>query len=172
MKPRLIILSDLWGREKSDWVSAYVELLKDKFEVQYYDCCELSEIDKTICKEENLHSQFIKGGIDKAVENLLKAEKNQIDILAFSIGGIIAWKAALMGLNLRNLFAVSSTRLRYEHEIPKSVIKLYYGENDNTKPNEDWFKKHSIDCVFIKNNEHDFYREKEFALSICSEILK
>ena len=47
MKPKLIILSDLWGKEKSNWVSDYVELLKNKFEIQYYDCCDLGGIDKT-----------------------------------------------------------------------------------------------------------------------------
>jgi hypothetical protein len=172
MKPRLIILSDLWGKEKSEWVSDYVELLKDKFEIQYYDCCELGEIDKTNYIEEKLHSQFVNGGIEKAVANLLMTEKNQIDILAFSIGGTIAWKAALKGLNVRNLFAVSSTRLRYEDKIPNGAIKLYYGENDNNKPSNDWFEKHSIDFEIIKNKEHDFYTEKEFADSICAEMLK
>lgn len=172
MKPRLIILSDLWGKEKSDWVSAYVELLKDKFEIQYYDCCELGEIDKTVYTEENLHSQFVNGGIEKAVSNLLKAEKNQVDILAFSIGGTISCKAALKGLNVRSLFAVSSTRLRYENEIPNGEIKLYYGENDNNKPANNWFEKHSIDFEIIKNKEHDLYTKKEFSISICNEILK
>jgi hypothetical protein len=172
MKPRLIILSDLWGKEKSDWVSDYVELLKDNFEIQYYDCCELGEIDKTNYTEGNLHSQFVTGGIEKAVENLLKAEKNQVDILAFSVGGTIAWKAALEGLNVQNLFAVSSTRLRYENEIPNGGIKLYFGENDSNKPSENWFEKHSINFEIIKNKEHDFYTGKEFATLICSEILK
>lgn len=172
MKPRIIILSDLWGKEKSDWVSAYIELLKDNFEIQYYDCCELGEIDKTSYTEENLHSQFVNGGIQKAADNLLMTEKNQIDIIAFSIGGIIAWKAALKGLNVRNLFAASSTRLRYENEIPNGTIQLYYGENDSNKPSNDWFEKHSIDFEIIKNKEHDFYTEKESADSICIEILK
>lgn len=172
MKPRLIILSDLWGKEKSDWVSAYVELLKNKFEIQYYDCGKLGEIDKTNYTEESLHSQFVNGGIEKAVANLLKAEKNQIDILAFSIGGTIAWKSALRGLNVGKLFAVSSTRLRYEDKIPKGTIKLYYGENDSNKPANNWFEKHSIDFEIIKNKEHDFYTKKEFATSICKEILK
>ena len=172
MKPRLIILSDLWGKEKSDWVIGYVELLKDKFEIQYYDCCELGEIDKTNYVEENLHSQFINGGIEKAIANLLKIEKNQIDILAFSIGGTIAWKSALKGLNVRRLFAVSSTRLRYEDEIPRAAIKLYYGDNDNHKPNHNWFEKHSIDFEIIKNKNHDFYTEKECTTLICNEILK
>jgi dienelactone hydrolase len=172
MKPRLIILSDLWGKEKSGWVSAYIELLKDKFEIQYYDCCELGIIDKINYTEENLHSQFVNGGIEKAVQHLLKAEKNQINVLAFSIGGTIAWKAALQGLNIRSLFAVSSTRLRYEDEIPNGAIKLYYGENDSNVPNENWFQKHSIDFKIIKKKEHGFYTEKDFATSICKEVLK
>jgi pimeloyl-ACP methyl ester carboxylesterase len=172
MKPRLIILSDLWGKEKSGWVSAYIELLKDKFEIQYYDCCELGAIDKINYTEENLHSQFVNGGIEKAVEHLLKTEKNQIDVLAFSIGGTIAWKAALQGLNIRCLFAVSATRLRYENGIPNGAIKLYYGENDSNAPSENWFQKHSIDFKIIKKKEHDFYTEKDFATSICKEVLK
>jgi hypothetical protein len=172
MKPRLIILSDLWGKEKSKLVSDYIQLLNDKFEIQYYDCCELGEIDKTNYTEENLHRQFINGGIEKGVENLLKTEKNQVDILAFSIGGTIAWKAALKGLNVRSLFVVSSTRLRYEVKIPNGVIKLYYGENDSNKPSKDWFEKHSIDFEIIKNREHDFYTEKDCTTLICDEILK
>lgn len=172
MKPRLVILSDLWGKEKSDWALAYVELLKGKFEIQYYDCCELGGIDKTNYNEDNLHSQFINDGVDRAVENLLKAEKNQTDILAFSIGGTIAWKAALKRMNVRSLFAVSSTRLRYEVEIPNGAIKLYYGDNDSNKPKNNWFEKHAIDFEIIKNKEHDFYTEKECSALICNEILK
>jgi esterase/lipase len=172
MKPRLIILSDLWGKGKSKWVAGYVDLLNDKFEIQYYDCCDLGGIDKKNYTEENLHSQFVNDGIEKAVENLLKTEKNKIDVLAFSIGGTIAWKAALKGLNVRKLFAVSSTRLRYENEIPNGIIKLYYGENDSNTPSDDWFEKYSIDFEIIKNKEHSFYTEKDFATSICNEILK
>lgn len=171
MKPRLIILSDLWGKEKSDWVSDYVEQLKDKFEIQFYDCCELGAIDSTNYTEESLHIQFVNGGIEKVIENLLEAEKNQIDILAFSVGGTIAWKAALKGLDIRNLFAVSSTRLRFEEDIPNGVIKLYYGENDINKPSNNWFEKHSINFEIIKNKGHNFYTQKAFAISICNEFL-
>ena len=172
MKPRLIILSDLWGIEKSNWVSGYVELLKNEFEIQYYDCGELGGIDKSNYTEKNLHNQFINGGIEKGVENLLKREENQIDVLAFSIGGVIAWKAGLKGLNLRKLFVISSTRLRYEKEIPNGVIKLFYGENDNNKPNDNWLEKYSIDFEIIENKEHNFYTEKDCTVLICNEILK
>ncbi|MNE20864.1 hypothetical protein D3C80_1140070 [compost metagenome] len=172
MKPKLIILSDLWGKEKSNWVSDYVELLKDKFEIQYYDCCELGGIDKTDYTEENIHSQFVNGGIEKAVENLLKAEKNQINILAFSVGGTIAWKAALKGLNTNGFLAVSSTRLRYETKVPDCNIRLYFGERDSSKPDKDWFEKHAIDFEILKNKEHDFYTEKDCTTSICKAFLK
>ncbi|MFV8346045.1 alpha/beta hydrolase [Flavobacterium sp. ZB4P13] len=172
MKPRLIILSDLWGKENSDWISGYVELLNDKFDIEFYDCCELGNIDKTNYNEKNGHSQFVNGGIEKAVENLLKIEKYQIDVLAFSIGGTIAWKAALKGLNVRKLFAVSSTRLRYENEIPNGVIKLYYGGTDSNKPNDDLLKKWSVEFEILKNRDHSFYTEKDFIASICGEILK
>lgn len=170
MKPRLIILSDLWGKEKSGWISNYIELLKDKFDIEFYDCCELGNIDKTNYDGESLHSQFVNGGIEKAVENLLKIEKNQINVLAFSIGGTIAWKSALNGLNVRKLFAVSSTRLRYENEIPNAIVKLYYGENDTNRPNDALMKKWSVDFEILKNKEHRFYAEKDFIASICSEI--
>lgn len=172
MKPRLIILSDLWGKEKSEWISNYVELLNEKFEIQYYDCCELGEIDKTNYNEENLHSQFVGGGIERAVKNLLNTEKSQIAILAFSIGGTIAWKASLEGLDVCRLFTVSSTRLRFENTIPNGIIKLYYGENDRNKPSENWFEKHSLDFEIIKNKEHNFYIEKDCAIDICNKILK
>ena len=171
MKPRLIILSDLWGKEKSDWVSYYVEQLKDKFEIQFYDCCELGAIDKTNYTEASLHLQFVNGGIETGIENLLEAEKKQIDVLAFSIGGTIAWKAALRGLDVRNLVATSSTRLRYEEDIPSGVIKLYYGENDSNTPSSNWFAKHAINYKIIKNMGHNFYTQNEFVASICNEIL-
>lgn len=172
MKPRLIILSDLWGKEKSDWISYYVELLKDNFEIHYYDCCALGEIDKSDYTEENLHSQFVDGGIERALKNLLNTEKSQITILAFSIGGTIAWKAALKGLNVCQLFIVSSTRLRFENTIPNGIIKLYYGENDSNKPSYDWIEKHSLDFEIIKNKQHNFYTEKDCAINICNKILK
>ncbi len=172
MKPKLIILSDLWGKEKSDWISGYVELLTDKFEIHYYDCCELGNVSKVDYAEVVLHNQFVNSGIEKAVNNLLNIEKEKIDILAFSIGGTIAWKAILKGLNVEKLVAVSSTRLRYENEIPNCGVKLYFGEDDSNKPNEDWLKKRTVDFEILKNKDHNFYAEKDFIVSICNEILK
>ena len=45
MKSRLLILSDLWGNKRSDWVGFYLKLLEAEFDVCYYDCCELGDVD-------------------------------------------------------------------------------------------------------------------------------
>jgi hypothetical protein len=172
MKPRLIILSDLWGKEKSDWVSGYVDVLKHKFEIQYYDCCELGGIDKTIFTEASIHNQFVNGGIDRAVANLLELEKGAISILGFSVGGTIAWKSSLKGLNVYKLCCISSTRLRHENQIPSTVVKLFYGKNDTNRPSATWLESHTLDFEIIKNKDHNFYVDKENVALLCDRILK
>ncbi|NDP23027.1 MAG: alpha/beta hydrolase [Paludibacter sp.] len=172
MKPKLIILSDVWGKEKSNWILGYVEIIKDKFDIQYYDCCELGGIDKSIFTEQNLHNQFVNGGIEIAVENLLNKEKGEIKILAFSIGGTIAWKAALKGLKVSDLVAVSSTRLRNEIETPNCRIRLLFGENDVNKPSLDWLKKQDVSFEIYNDMKHEMYVEANLVKDICDEILK
>jgi len=158
MKKRLILLSDLWGKSISNWENSYIKKLNNRFEIQYYDCCKLGNIDTTTYEEKALHHQFINGGIDAAVNKLLVLENEKIDILAFSIGGTIAWKAALKGLVVGNLITLSATRLRYEIEKPICDLQLIYGENDIFKPNENWFKNMNISPVIIPNKTHDFYK--------------
>src|SRR5690606_412893 len=94
------------------------------------------------------------------------------NILAFSIGGTIAWKIGLKSDNLNTLVCVSSTRLRKETEKPKSLIKLYFGENDEYKPTEAWFKKMKPEYEILSNKEHQVYCETEFAKQLCEKILK
>lgn len=106
MKPRLLILSDLFGGKDPEWVKIYTDLLKSKFEIQYYDVVELANIDSDNFIESEIHNQFLNGGIDKAVQNLLQLETEKVIILGFSIGGTIAWNASLKGLNVTHLFAV------------------------------------------------------------------
>jgi hypothetical protein len=170
MKPRLIILSDLWGIQKSEWIKHYSESLNPYFEIKYYDCCQLGEVDKTDLSEKNLHSQFIRRGIKIAVEKLLDLETGNINILAFSIGGTIAWKAGLNGLNIKNLYAISSTRLRHETDKPNCYIKLFFGKKDNFKPNADWFEKMELKFEIIKNEGHQIYQNPDNILKVCEEI--
>jgi hypothetical protein len=170
-KPRLIILSDMWGREQSWWMDYYLVHLRTVFEIIYYDCCELGEIDITACSENQLHHQFINGGMQRAVSNLLQKEKGRVVVLAFSMGGVIAWKACLAGLDAESLFAVSATRLRYETEKPTTVIELFYGENDRYKPDNNWFLELNIERRVLAEMDHVLYQETDFATMLSERIV-
>lgn len=158
MKERLIILSDLWGKQKSEWVNTYIDMLSENYDIKFYDCCELGEINISDYREEKLHEAFINGGLERAVENLIRLEKKKVNILAFSIGGTIAWKYGLISEKIDSLICLSSTRLRKEIIKPKGEISLYFGEEDKFKPNEEWLKKMELNYEIIKNKEHEFYK--------------
>lgn len=165
---KLIVITDLWGKKKFDWFLNYQKNLKA--DLLIYDSCELGNIDKTIYEEANLHQQFVSGSIDIAVDKLLEKEKNEVNVLAFSIGGTIAWKAILKGLKVNNLFVVSATRLRYEIEKPNCKIYLFYGENDIYKPKLTWFEHLGILVKEIKNKGHEVYKEATFSNMLVSII--
>lgn len=169
---KLILLSDLWGIEKSHWLLQYKAILERYFEILYYDCRELGSITKDDLPIENIHSQFVNGGIDKAVKQLLQTEREAFAVLGFSLGGCIAWKACLLGLKVQHLFAISSTRLRYETAKPFAAIELLYGENDHFKPNSKWFQQIEIKENLFQNEEHDLYQKKEFAAYFCKRIIE
>lgn len=171
MKKRLIILSDLWGREKSEWLINYTQILKTHFDIKYYDCCELGKIDKSDYTERKLHEQFINGGIERAVKTLIEIEKEKINILAFSIGGAIAWKYGVKSNKIDSLICISSTRLRYETIKPKGKITLYFAHNDAYKPQKEWLDSMLLQYDILKDKEHSFYREREFAEELSKRII-
>lgn len=168
---KLIILSDLWGNLKSDWISNYASILENYFEITFYDCCELANINLSDYSEGKIHQQFINGGIDSAVNTLLKKEKENVYLLGFSVGGLIAWKAILKGLKAQSLTALSSTRLRYEVKRPECPINLIYAENDKYKPAEDWFIKSNLEMNIYKDMDHEFYRDKNVAIEVSKTII-
>ena len=169
---KIVLLSDLWGKENSEWINFYREILQDHFVVEFYDSGDLGNIDKTDYTEDKLHQQFVNGGIETAVKNLMIKENQPITILGFSVGGSIAWKAAMAGLQVDRLFAASATRIRYETEKPNTAITLYYGEKDPFKPSSDWNKKIEITPHIFANESHNLYMKKEIATVICSTIIK
>ena len=84
---RLIVLSDIWGTKKGLWITSYLGYLQQYFDITYYDCQQLANIDLKVYTEKNLHEAFINGGIDTAVAHLVKKEKEPCHYLAFSTGG-------------------------------------------------------------------------------------
>lgn len=167
---KIILLSDLWGKRNSNWISHYVAALENHFEVIFYDCCELAEIAVVDNSQEKIHQQFMNGGVGRAVSKLLQKEIACNHVLGFSIGGLIAWKAILEGLNVESLTTISSTRLRFEEVRPTCEINLYYAENDLFKPSLDWSLKHDLKMNIVDNESHDFYRNQNTASLVCDEI--
>lgn len=141
MKPRLLILSDMWGLVRCAWIKHYVELLSPAFSIQLYDSCVLGNVAAAGTDEAVLHAAFIHGGIDAAADTLLKLESGKVDVLAFSVGGTIAWEAALKGMHIGHLYAVSSTRLRLQAAKPHCTIRLYFGTDDPNRPQAFWLDK-------------------------------
>lgn len=168
-KPRLLLLSDLFGGNP-EWIQNYIETLEPKFDVRYYDVLKLAEID-SLKDEKEIHNQFLNGGIEKAVTNLLNSEKGNVAILGFSIGGTIAWRASLRGLKTTELIAVSSTRLRFETKSPNCKTKLYFGDQDLNAPKEQWFLMMKISNQIFENEDHKLYAKKKNIFLICNDFL-
>lgn len=168
-KPRLLLLSDLFGGNP-EWIQYCIEILEPKFDVQYYDVLKLAQINPSN-DEREIHNQFLSGGIEKAVNNLLNSEKGEVTVLGISIGGTIAWKACLEGLKATRLILVSSTRLRFETEIPNCEIKLYFGEKDLNKPDFKWFSDSKIIHCILKEENHQLYEKENNILLICNGFL-
>lgn len=168
----LLILSDLWGTQHSDWLVQYTLPLSNHYHIKYYDCRKLGNIPLNVLDEKSLHNLFINGGIAVAVENLLQLEKECDAVLGFSIGGTIAWKACLNGLKTNHLVAISSTRLRLETHKPLTEIELVYGKNDTFIPDEQWFETMKITKNSYPNGSHNLYKTDEVAHAICSKLIK
>ena len=88
-------------------------------------------------------------------------------------GGVILWKAALRGLQMEKLIAISSTRLRKETEKPNRPFSLFFGENDVFQPNKEWFNQMGIKGHFITEGDHEIYKNYSTVLEILTQsILK
>lgn len=171
MDKRLIIISDLWGCEKSSWLVHYTQVLQDKFCIDFYDSCELGGVDKSDYNQKSLHNQFVNGGIERAVDTLAQLETHAVNVLAFSVGGIIAWKYGLRTGNIQSLICISSTRLRKETKRPKGKIKLYFGAKDEFVPEWKWLDAMDLDYEILDNKKHQVYTEPDFASKITKQLI-
>lgn len=167
MKKKLILLSDLLGFP----AEYYKRLLSDEFEIDYFDVRDLAGIDKNQTKEE-IHKQLVEFGIDHAVQKLLELKLKASHLLAFSIGGVIAWRYALKTDQVKEFWAISATRLRVESEKPEMKVNLFYGEKDAYRPNENWFKKMQISPEIILGKEHEMYGNTEFAEYLIEKLMR
>ncbi len=173
MAERLVVLSDMWGIRKGLWVTSYLGYLQQHYDIVYYDCQELAQINIENETEENLHDAFVSGGIDTAVMELLKKEGNAKSsrYLAFSTGGTIAYKAGLAGLPIKFLYAVSATRIRKEIQKPLFNTRFIYGSNDKFRPTDVWASNLDVELSIMEGFDHNFYSEEKIMKDICQEFL-
>ncbi len=171
MAERLVVLSDMWGAKKGLWITSYLGYLQQYFDIVFYDCQQLANINPTIDTQENVHAEFVNGGICTAVAHLLKKETTPSHYLAFSTGGTIAWKANLLGLPMKSLYAVSATRIRKENELIKGPMTLLYGGNDTHKPSEEWAKELGVSMELIPNFGHELYTDEKIIQKVCKDLL-
>ncbi|WP_425235902.1 hypothetical protein [Ulvibacterium sp.] len=171
MAQRLVVISDMWGVKKGLWITSYLGYLQQYYDIVFYDCQQLANIDLTIQTDTNIHHAFVNGGIDTAVAHLLKREYRSSHYLAFSTGGTIAWKAGLKGLPMKSLYTISATRIRMETEKPNVPISLLYGENDEYSPSSEWFSKVGVEAEIVKNFGHTLYTDEKIIQSVCQNLL-
>ena len=170
-KPILLIILDLFSTEEESWIDLYFEELEAFYDIYIYTPRFLEGIANDKQNKEQIHNEFVNGAIEKAVDKLIEMFQDNINVLGFSIGGTIAWKANLKGLKVDRLICVSATRLRNETEKPLSKIDLYYGKDDNYQPDSTWFKTLSIKAHIIENQGHEIYKEDMFSIFLSDQII-
>lgn len=168
----VVVLSDLWGVKKSEWFKYYQKLLGQYYNIKFYDCCELGQINISEYEEKSLHQQFVSFGIENAVNKLLDIEQKPKIYIGCSVGGVIAWKAGQKGLPIDRLITISSTRLRKEIEKPNCPVKMYFGDCDAYSPDIDWQKLIGIDLICIINGGHQIYKDQSSIEQIILDLNK
>lgn len=128
------------------------------------------EAAKEVVKQDALHKQFVNGGIEQGVLNLTERITTETTILAFSVGGTIAWQCALNSPYVKKLVCVSSTRLRKEEEKPACETVLIFGEQDEFAPKKAWFEKMEVTPKVIPMMPHDMYKEMEVAQLVAAML--
>jgi len=171
MAEKLLVLSDMWGVKKGLWITSYFGYLQQYYDIEFYDCQQLAGVDEVVGSKENLHKAFVEGGIDTAVNHLLKKVEDDTHVLAFSTGGTIAWKAALRGMPAKSLTLVSATRIRMESEKPNCDIDLLYGGNDSFAPTKEWATKLGLKLNVAPNFGHELYSDEKIIDEVSMNLL-
>jgi len=149
MSEKLVIVSDMWGSKKGLWITSYLGYLQQYFDITYHDSQELANLDVTVKTTDNIHRAFVDGGIDTAAVHLMRKEETPAHYLGFSTGGTIAWKAGLMGLPMKSLYTVSSTRIRAEVAKPQCAVTSIFGDKDIYRPKSDWYEKQELNSDIV-----------------------
>lgn len=173
MIKELTVLSDIWGAKDTQWFDHIRSIVSDKVPIEFCDSSELGKVEVRGHSEQEIHQQFLEFGIDNAVnELLLREQRTKISriYIGCSIGGLIAWKAALKGLKVDCLITISSTRLRYETQKPACKVVNYFGLSDIYRPQADWLNKQDNLTTKLLTGGHEIYKNHSTLNKIFDDL--
>ena len=171
MKPRIAIISDLWGFNNDPYVNIYIEKLYNHFDVDLIDAQLLGDIRPSL-DEPEIHTQFVESGIQLAADRLVKADIHFDLLIGFSVGGTIGWKAIADGAKIDSLITISATRIRKEIIPLTKPVEIYFGELEEHGPSKDWFDSKGLTSKIIKKKGHQIYKDEDFISEICDHLIK
>ncbi len=164
----------MWGCKKGLWITSYLGYLQSYFDITFYDSRDLGYLDSNLTTKESLHEAFLNGGIDMAVEQLLKKEeeKTPSHYLTFCAGATIAWKAALAGLPIASLYAISPCGLAGSLEKPNIPINLVYGEFQNLQPTEKHTPGEGLVVETVPRFGPELYTDEKIIQKVCLHLFE
>lgn len=172
MAERLVVLSDMWGAKRGLWITSYLGYLQQYFEIVYYDSQELADIEVPVRTRENVCNAFVQGGYKTAVTQLLSRETAPSHYLTFCAGGTIAWRAALMGLPMKSLFAISPLWLHRQDQKPDAKVKLLFGEYQEHRPVPQWAEELGVPMEVVPRFGQTLYSDEKIIRKVCLELLE
>jgi pimeloyl-ACP methyl ester carboxylesterase len=170
MAEKLVVVSDMWGAQKGLWITSYLGYLQQYFNIVFYDSRELARIDNNLTSSEEIYKAFIEGGMDRAVSQLLINEQTESHYLTFCAGGTITWHAALKGLPVKSLYAVSPIDLEEQTQGPDCPVSVLFGEKDKVS-GTDWSIHTGAQVETIPNFGHDMYSDEKIIRKVCLDLL-
>lgn len=172
MAERLVILSDMWGSKKGLWITSYLGYLQQYFDIVFHDSRHLADIRLNNHPSQSMVEALHQGGLNMAVAQLLKKEKEPSHYLTFGAGGTIAWKAGLSGLPIKSLTALSPLDLHLNDEKPDIRIKLIYGEFYENIPSNRWATNMDLDMEIFRKFGRDLYSDEKIIQKVSLELLE
>lgn len=172
MAERLVVLSDMWGAKKGLWITSYLGYLQQYFDIVYYDSQELADLELPVQTPERLCQAFVEGGYATAVAHLLSKETTPSHYLTFCAGGTIAWSAALQGLPMKSLYAISPLWLHRQERRPEAAVKLLFGEYQENRPSHQWADDLEVPMEVIPQFGRTLYSDEKIIGKVCRELLE
>ncbi|MBT8183912.1 MAG: hypothetical protein KJN76_03660 [Eudoraea sp.] len=172
MAERLVVLSDIWGAKKGMWITSYLGYLQQYFDIVYYDSQQLAAIEIVNYTADEVCTALDNGGMQTAIAQLLIKETIPSHYLSFCCGGLIAWNAALKGLPMKSLYAVSPLNIQMEIERPDIPVTLLYGEYQEDRPSKEWADHMNVPIEVVPKFGRELYTDEKIIGKVSLNILE